>query len=136
MLFYEGHKVYMNGDYPAIWMNNKTIHIHRLEWIKHHGKIPKGYIVHHRDENKFNWSIDNLELLSKSEHIRKHKDIVHRKGIKVIARKDELELTFDSIKQAAEFCKTYTSAIHRIFKGKQKQSKGWTFERGDHYSVL
>jgi hypothetical protein len=120
----------MNGDYPAIWINDKSVHIHRLEWMKHHGKIPKGYIVHHKDENKLNWSIDNLELITRSEHLKKHKNIVKRPGIKVIARKDELELTFDSIEQAAEFCGTYTACLNNCFKGKQKQSNGWTFERG------
>lgn len=34
MIFYEGHKVYMNGEYPAIFLNGKNQHIHRLEWIK------------------------------------------------------------------------------------------------------
>ena len=41
ILFYDGHKVYMNGDYPAVCLNGKNYHIHRLEWIKHFGEIPK-----------------------------------------------------------------------------------------------
>lgn len=129
MLFYEGHKVYMNGQYPAIFLNGKNQHIHRLQWQKHYGEIPKGCVVHHKDENKLNWDIDNLELLSRSKHIREHKDVVHRKGIKVIARKGELELHFNSIEEAAEFCGTFTTQVQRCFKGTQKQSKGWTFER-------
>lgn len=129
MIFYEGYKVFMNGDYPAIYVNGKTKHIHRVEWQKHHGDIPKGCVIHHKDENKLNWDIDNLELITRSEHLKKHKNIVKRPGIKVIARKDELELTFDSIEQAAEFCGTYTACLQNCFKGKQKQSKGWTFEK-------
>ena len=27
MIFYEGHKVYMNGEYPAIFLNGKNQHI-------------------------------------------------------------------------------------------------------------
>lgn len=130
MLFYEGHKVFMNGKYPAIYLNGKTIHVHRLEWEKHFGDIPNGCIVHHKDENKLNWSIDNLELLSRKDHIFKHKDIVHRKGIRVIARKGSAELHFNSIEEAAEFCKTYTSSIGKIFNGKQKTANGWTFRKG------
>lgn len=129
MLFYDGHKVYMNGDYPAIFLNNKNVHIHRLEWMKHYGEIPKGFIVHHKDENKLNWSIDNLELLPRSVHILKHKNVVRRKGINVIARKGELEIRFNSIALAAEFCGVHTIQIHRCFKGTQKQSHGWIFER-------
>ena len=35
-------------------------------------EIPKGYVVHHKDFNKANNSIDNLMLLSLSEHTRLH----------------------------------------------------------------
>ena len=136
MIFYEGHKVYMNGEYPAIFVNGQNQHIHRLQWMKYHGAIPKGYVVHHRDENKLNWDIKNLELISRSDHLKRHKNTVKRHGVKVIARKDELVLTFESIEQAAGFCGTYTSGIQRIFKGMQKTANGWTFERGDSHSVL
>lgn len=129
IIFYEGHKVYINGNYPAIFLNGQNQHVHRLQWIKYNGEIPKGYVVHHIDENKLNWGIDNLELISRSEHLKRHKNIVKRHGIKIIARKDEVEITFNSIEQAAEFCGTYTATVRRIFTGKQKQTHGWTFER-------
>jgi len=130
MLFYENHKVFMNGEYPAIYLEGKTVHVHRLEWLKHHGEIPSDCIIHHKDENKLNWDIENLELMTRTDHIRKHNDIVHKKPIKVIAKKDCVILSFKSIEEAAEFCGTYTSCIHRIFNGKQKLANGWTFQRG------
>ena len=136
MLFFEGHKVYMNGDYPAVFINGKNQHVHRLQWKKYHGEIPKGFIIHHKDGNKVNWDINNLELLSRSDHVNEHRDSVHRKGVPVIARKDDLVIIFRSIEEASEHCGVFTSAIQRCFKGKQKQSKGWTFERGDHHSFL
>lgn len=119
----------MNGQYPAIFLNGKNQHIHRLQWLKYHGDIPKGYVIHHKDGNKLNWNIDNLELLSRSEHIKEHKDIIHRPGIKVIARKNEVELYFNSIEEAAKFCETYTCSIQRVFNGKQNKANGWRFER-------
>lgn len=130
MLFYDGHKVYMDGSYPAIYLNGKNQHVHRLEWIKHFGEIKKGYVIHHKNENKLDWSIDNLELLTKSNHIKKHKDIVRRKGIPTVAIKDGRVLKFNSIKEAAEKCGTYPMSIQRIFNGKQYYANGWTFERG------
>lgn len=136
MITYHGHKVYMNGEYPAIFLNGQNHHVHRLEWEKHHGKPPKGAIIHHIDGNKLNWHISNLQLLSRSDHLKQHKNTVKRPGIKVLAKKDGLELTFNSIEEAAEFCGTYTSGIQRIFKGKQRTANGWTFERGGHHSVL
>lgn len=71
--FYDGHSVYMNGDYPAVYLNGKSYHVHRLEWEKRYGTIPEGYIVHHKDGDKCNWSIDNLELLSRADHLDQHR---------------------------------------------------------------
>jgi hypothetical protein len=119
----------MNGDYPAIYLNGKSFHIHRLVWEKNYGTIPEGCIVHHKDENKLNWSIDNLELLTRAEHTDTHREILGRKGIKVVATKDGAELYFDSIEQAAEFCGTYTCSIQRCFKNKQRVANGWRFRK-------
>lgn len=130
MIFYKGYKVYMNGKYPAIFINGKNTHIHRLVWEEHFGNIPKGYVIHHKDGNKLNWNINNLELLSRSQHIKEHKNIVHRKGIKVIANKNGVNFYFNSIEEASIFCGTYTSNIQRIFKKKQKTANGYTFIRG------
>lgn len=129
-MIYEGHKVYMNGEYPAIFLNGKNQHIHRLQWIKYHGSIPKGYVIHHKDENKLNWDIDNLELLSRGDHVREHRDKVHRPGVKVMAVKGNIVLHFNSIEEAALNCGTYPCSIGRVFKGIQHKANGWTFERG------
>lgn len=137
MIFYEGRKVYMNGDYPAVYINGKSHHIHRLQWVKYYGEIPKGCVVHHKDENKLNWSIENLELLSRKDHIFQHKDVVHRKGVPVIAVKNGVTLKFDSIELAADQCGVYTSGIQRVLRGKQHQTKGWVFLKvGDHHHLL
>lgn len=46
--------------------------LHRAVWIKYKGNIPKGYHIHHKDENKDNNNIENLELLSVSQHAKFH----------------------------------------------------------------
>lgn len=48
------------------------IRAHRHVWISIHGKIPNGYHIHHRDENKSNNSIKNLELIERSRHLSHH----------------------------------------------------------------
>lgn len=120
----------MNGKYPAIFLNGKNQHIHRLEWIKHYGEIPKNCIIHHKDHNKLNWNIDNLELLNRSQHIQEHSDVVHRKGVKVIAIKGNERIEFDSIEDASNYCEVFTNGIQRCIRGKQHQTKGWMFMRG------
>jgi len=46
--------------------------LHRLIWQKLKGPIPKGFDIHHKDGNKLNNSIDNLECISHAEHLSMH----------------------------------------------------------------
>lgn len=46
--------------------------LHQYIYEKERGKIKKGHHVHHIDGNKNNNCIDNLELLTPSEHSKKH----------------------------------------------------------------
>lgn len=48
-----------------------NIYMHRLMWMMHNGKIPEGKEINHKDGNKANNSIENLELVTSSEN-RKH----------------------------------------------------------------
>lgn len=70
---YDGHKVYIDGKYPAIYLNNKNYHLHRYVWEQANGPIPKNMVIHHKDFNRGNWSLDNLEMLTRAEHIKRHK---------------------------------------------------------------
>ena len=70
---YNGHKVYMNGNYPAIYLDGKNHHLHRYVWEQANGPIPKNMVIHHKDFNRGNWSLDNLEMLTRAEHIKCHK---------------------------------------------------------------
>lgn len=58
----------MNAPYGG----SKWIQYARYVWEKHKGPIPPGYDVHHKDENKLNDIIENLELLTRSEHTTAH----------------------------------------------------------------
>lgn len=46
--------------------------LHRLIFEKFYGPIPKGYHVHHKDENKLNNCIMNLQILPKKQHHSQH----------------------------------------------------------------
>lgn len=46
--------------------------LHVYVWQKYNGDIPKGYHVHHKDENKDNNDISNLELLKAYDHLSYH----------------------------------------------------------------
>ena len=46
--------------------------VHHLVFDAFNEKNIDGYFVHHKDENKFNNNVDNLELMSVLEHNRLH----------------------------------------------------------------
>jgi len=45
-------------------------YLHRVVWMHHHGAIPDGWQIHHRDHDKTNNTIANLECLTADEHAR------------------------------------------------------------------
>jgi hypothetical protein len=57
-----------------VWDGNKyhTKYKHRDLWEEVNGTIPKGMIVHHKDGDPRNTVIENLELLTRSEHAKIH----------------------------------------------------------------
>lgn len=73
MQLFEGHKVYFNNKgYPLIWIDGKDKAIHILVWEREYGEKPKKYEIHHKDLDKTNFSLGNLELLSSSDHHKVH----------------------------------------------------------------
>ena len=50
-------------------------YLHRAVWEFYNGKIPRGYVIHHKDLNPENNSIENLQLMSKTEHRKLHNEI-------------------------------------------------------------
>ena len=66
--------------YDILNNNHKKYYIHRLVYEAFIGEIPKGYEVHHRDENKSNNNLSNLYLLSSEEHRKEHKRVLKHKG--------------------------------------------------------
>lgn len=70
-------KIEFNGDFYTrnhFGYCRKTYgdrkHLHRAVWEKHNGAIEPNFDIHHKDGNKENNDISNLEKILKSEHTR------------------------------------------------------------------
>ena len=67
---------------------------HRRIWVSHYGTIPEGYVVHHKNGDKKDNRIENLQCVSIKEHGKLHqlsgrKRIVYPSGaVKVIRLAD------------------------------------------------
>ncbi len=60
-------------NYKTIQVDKKQVRIHRFLMEKLLGrKLDRNECVHHKDGNKLNNSIENLEVCTRSEHIKKH----------------------------------------------------------------
>lgn len=61
------------SNYPGMRYRGKYCYEHHALWWKTYKKIPpKGYIIHHKDGNKRNNVIENLEMKTSSEHNAHH----------------------------------------------------------------
>lgn len=52
---------------------NKWAFKHRIVWEKVHGKVPEGHTLWFIDQDRQNCSLNNLELISRSEQVRRNK---------------------------------------------------------------
>lgn len=52
--------------------SNPRIRAHTWVWKIKNGDIPKGYHIHHKDKNKSNNNIENLELIFCFDHLSLH----------------------------------------------------------------
>jgi len=63
----------MKGMNQRVYEYGKKM-IHRKIWEEHFGKIPVGYVIHHKNGDKKDNRIENLQCLTIKEH-----GFIHRK---------------------------------------------------------
>lgn len=65
---FKGRKLVIRKGY--ICLGHKPVH--RIIYEEEIGPVPEGHDIHHKDGNRYNNSIENLECLTKSDHMRLH----------------------------------------------------------------
>ena len=71
---HHGKKFYQDKK-TGYWISTTSprIRAHVWVWKFNHGEPKKGFHIHHKDGDKANNNIDNLECITVKEHVSKHK---------------------------------------------------------------
>lgn len=71
---FEGIRFQLNpktGYYKRAWQahdGTREVYMHRFVWVHFRGPIPDGFEIHHKDENKANNDISNLQMVTGPWH--------------------------------------------------------------------
>lgn len=74
---YDGHEVPTKDGYIKVRISKGNYQLkHRVIWEQHNGKVPDKHVVIFKDGNKLNFDIDNLQLISIEDNMRRN--TIHR----------------------------------------------------------
>jgi hypothetical protein len=63
---------FMAIRYKTTTLNGKPILTHRKVWINEYGHIPQDRIIHHKNGDRFDNRVENLEPMTRAEHAKHH----------------------------------------------------------------
>lgn len=121
-LICDGIKFYK--DSQGYWLSeniNRKVpkRLHVYMWEKHNGKVPKGYHIHHKDFNKDNNNISNLEIMDSFCHISLHANMQDKEKLRqnmienVIPAAAEWHGSEEGIEWHKEHYKKYKHLLHK-----------------------
>lgn len=68
-----------NNGYVVVNLCKKTVLVHRAVYSAFYGEIPKGMDINHKNGNRHDNKMGNLEICTRSENIRHSFDVLGRK---------------------------------------------------------
>jgi hypothetical protein len=70
------------GLYPVVALYadgerlQRLVHYLVVECLKLNGPVPAGHVIHHKDDDPWNASLDNLEVMEEQKHLELHGDVL------------------------------------------------------------
>lgn len=134
------------------------IKFHRFIWECANGDIPEGYDIHHKNEDKLNNSISNLELMKRFEHNHLHKQgenhpmygkkasvetrkkmsasHIGKHSIKIVqlTMQGDYIATFSSLKEAGEKTKVNPCNISMVINNKAIHAGHYKWKKLEDYA--
>ena len=120
-----------DGGRQVVKVGKEWIKYYRWVWERANGRIPKGYQIHHKDLNPMNDALDNLQLLTNSEHKTLHLLLRTKRGLPgtkkgTTAWNKGLHSSEETKKKQSESLKGTTAwnkGLHSSEETKKKQSE-------------
>lgn len=121
--------VFTADGYHRVYACRKKQLWHRFVWEFFHGPIPKDKQVNHKDGNKTNNRLDNLELISQRENLYHAMDNgLHANPRQKIQCVETGEI-FLSQTDAAKSLRIHQPNISKVLLGERKRAGKLTFRR-------
>lgn len=127
----DGLKFTINKDGYYECTTIDRLMLHNYIWEKSNGKIPIGYEIHHIDGCKINNNLNNLNLLTPSQHTKLHSIERNGSGMNKKVLCVETGEVFESIVQVAKKHKQHASNVSRYYIDGYRKLNGFTYEKID-----
>lgn len=132
------YRVTLSTKLPDNTYIRKSVKVHKL--IANHFIKEKGYAVNHKDGNKLNNHIDNLEVCTQQFNVleairtnlkQKMTSINNPRAVIIMDTYNGVEYEFSSMYKAAKVLKVSVHAIYNACTGRQKKVKGMKIKYKD-----
>jgi len=114
----------LSDGYRQVRANGIIYKLHRVVWVMHFGEIPEGKVVNHKDRNRSNNRLENLEV------VWPHENVAHGMLAEMLSKEiycHETSTVYPSLKQAAADLKLSACNISMVLHNRRKTAGGKTF---------